>query len=233
MTEHVINVSNLPQVQQDIHSYLIETELSGTTAKAYELSHARLGKSGYTVGHSQVDLSENSDAADAVVKLIDDLATISKADKTTIITALKNKEANATVTANIAKINAALKTAAGNKVVDDIHKANLAVVAGRVQGVINAATPANRAFLSTHLGRALLADNVNQYGLPTSLSPFVGGAEIERLGTKHKLDAPLGIKSYVDYVGGYFFSQLNPGDMKRRMEATAQYFGVLQLAEAA
>ena len=233
MTEHVIDVGVLPKDQQDIHNYLIETELSGRTADAYKLSHAGLGKSGYSVGHSQVDLSEHPKLADDIWELVDSITTISEADKETIKTALHNKEVNATVTANLSKINAALKTTAGYKAVDDIHKANLAVVAGRVQGVINAATPANRAFLSTKLGRALLADNVNQYGIPDYLSALVGGAEVELIGTKHKLDAPLGIKSYVDYVGGYFFSQMNPGDMERRMEATAKYFGVPQLAEAA
>ncbi|MBL6945177.1 MAG: hypothetical protein ISR47_00905 [Rhodospirillales bacterium] len=65
------------------------------------------------------------------------------------------------------------------------------------------------------------------------MTSLIGGAEVELLGTKHKLDAPIDIQSYIDYVGGYFFSQLNPGDMERRMQATAEYFGVPALAEAA
>ncbi|MBL6945178.1 MAG: hypothetical protein ISR47_00910 [Rhodospirillales bacterium] len=130
MTEHVFDLSDLTQNQWSIHNYLLETELSGNAAKAYELSHARLGKSGYSIGHSQVDISEHPKLAEKIGKLLNDEG-LPADDISNIVTALKSKEVNATVTANLSKINAALQTTAGYTLVDDIHKANLGVVAGR------------------------------------------------------------------------------------------------------
>ena len=233
MTEHVIDVSDLPRDQQEYHDYFLQTELSGNAAKAYELSNAGVGQSGYSISHSQVDLSKRPDERDFFANFIEQNANIPKADMPTVRADIAKKGRSKIIEKHKAKINAALQTAAGLAVVDTIHKANLKDVAGKVRGVFNAAKTSHKAFLNTTMGRLMVADNINQMGRPDKLAALVRGEKVSLLGKPHKLGAPLNAHSYLDYVSGYLHAKTHPHDMVRRMTETANYLGVPALAEAA
>ncbi|MCG8510721.1 MAG: hypothetical protein MI741_15980 [Rhodospirillales bacterium] len=128
MTDHVIDLSNLSENQRDLHDFLLRTELSGISANAYRLSHARIGRSGYSVGHSQVDLSERPGHIPAIAELIDGMESIPEGDRERIKKDLAKKGISAVIEAYLDEINAALQTVEGLNVVDRIHKDNLSSV---------------------------------------------------------------------------------------------------------
>ncbi len=174
-----------------IKNTISHSELSNK-GDAYKISHAQKGKSGFSVGATQVDLSKQKKAKDTFVKEIQVANSIlANKEQHFSETDLKNLKDNIGIANNKnalpnslkEKINASLKTDAGKQLVDkldtDQYEAVKSQIANLRKGAAlnNNLTKESKDFINSSSFTVLAADNINQFGSPNKLNALISGKE--------------------------------------------------------
>lgn len=158
------------------HEVMMKNELAGGHG-AYELSYAG-GKSGFSFGRNQIDLSQNMDFSKKIVDILknatdskgvsfftqDEVLYIAGKDNTNLTQSQKTLES--AFSDNLPKIQAALSSEYGISKIDELYLHEIETDAKHIETATATAkmkNPAAKAFYETDVGKLLLFDYNNQF----------------------------------------------------------------------
>lgn len=227
-----------------LHDLFIQNELGG--ASPYALSFATTGKSGYSFGIPQYDLSKNTDARDILRAILENATSggsfmvddgnpaTGRSDDAEVLRLLGLAIQPGGISLNSSDkgtINQALSSTYGMQRIDGDLDPHLGSLLNTADAVINLTSGADRAFLESDLGKLFLSDYDNQYNIelpnfPTSpggtLVRFVQGQEVYGI-------VKQGVLGVDDLLNFYFRtqqSQATPYDPIRRFANVVEIAGL-------
>ena len=219
----------LSTFQGALHRLMMVNELRGGRG-AYRLSHAGLGRSGYSFGPPQWDLGQPGSAAKRQV-LMDILIHAAQTGGdpplsalTAIEEALGRRARSGTIDRDRDAIDRALSSEFGRATLAAVYRAFLVEKETMVIHLGDIADPRAQPFLRTVGGGLCVADYVNQFGPPTSLMRYLKGEAVRFNGRTHRLPRLLDFAGWVDYVSGTRFFAGSPAgaeDFRRRLSNLA------------
>ncbi|MDF0666770.1 MAG: calcium-binding protein [Nitrospira sp.] len=175
-----------------LNDLFLQNELSG--ASPYTLSFA-VGKSGYSFGVPQFDLSSNSDGQNLLKEILEN-ATISgsfivddgnpatgRSNDTEVLRLRSLAIQPGGISLNPsdkAKINQALGSSYGVQAIDDALDPHLGLLLNKANAVINLTSGPDRTFLESDLGKLFLSDFDNQYNIELPNPPMSQGGALAR-----------------------------------------------------
>lgn len=196
-------------------------------SEGYRLTPPATGNSGYAVGWVQRDLVYTPNDLKKVIEILkQDSALAQQAEKLTTILGKKasrlTKADRTFLEQNRRRIDDALSSDAGRKVLEDISAAQAKKLEQKVNELAAKAGPLAREFMNSTEGKLRIADYLNQFGTNTDrLEPFLQGREVMLNNGRNriKLDRPMTVEKWRDYVGSTLHGTRDPGDVDRRFRA--------------
>lgn len=148
-----------------LHHVLMLNELGGGVG-GYELADAKIGKSGYSFGGNQMDLSNNREARN----ILRDILLIKNLSKEQIKASLekfekKGKFDHFSTNSDVSLINAALGSEEGVKEINKAYVKEIKANAEHIDSVIKKAHKDLQPFLKDPVVKLILADYHNQFHL--------------------------------------------------------------------
>lgn len=181
---------------------ILETVLGGEVAgdkDVYRLSHAGVGRSGYSVGALQTDFGAQGGRRSHFVEFLESKNIFSESDMEIIADALKTRGNNKALPKELwDKLNREIEERAGLRaLIDDFDLAQADILEKAVDSV-HAVAQENpryqqeddfRHFVDSNLFGAIAADIQNQFGNVNELQSFVRGEKgLDHLSTDEKLN---------------------------------------------
>lgn len=193
--------------------YIFDSEISKNEQKIYALQHAKTAKSGYSLGKTQIDLASNGTIRGELIEFLKKQG-LNTHEIATLEERLKIKGDDAAISDNLQKkVASAIGNAAGKAKIDAWDKKQADETAVKAAEVVAAARtnprydtdPTFRTFADSSAFFYLVADNINQYGVPDGLKNFVAGKDVSRRsGTISRLgERPLTMDTLAEYEGDY------------------------------
>jgi murein DD-endopeptidase MepM/ murein hydrolase activator NlpD len=205
------------EIKKKLKNLLIENELCGVLDKAYKISNAVRGESGFSFGFNQMDLAGNptartyledimNNAKDAGGKLI-----VSEVEKSDIRIRWSKKvdDAGRLTQAQRDLLSKALSSTYGKQKVDSCLGVELDKEIAHVNSIVDSVSdPQDKAFLQTNLAILFLADYHNQYHLDKNgkLHKFLKGESVELQG---KTIQKKGVLDWADLMNFYSKTKYN------------------------
>lgn len=167
--------------QKLLHKVLLLNELSGRLDIAYQLSDAKLGSSGYSFGIHQLDLFRNANAI-TLFRAILEKNRLSAKEIDGYVKQFQKKQKFSHFNSNkdVEKINDALSSAEGIKLIDENYKKSIKEHEDYVDKVITIAHKSIKPYLFDPVVKLIIADVHNQYGTKNNrkLREFLEGKEV-------------------------------------------------------
>jgi Ca2+-binding RTX toxin-like protein len=229
-----------------VHRVLIQNELPGNTAKAYEFSNAG-GRSGYSFGPLQWDLKSNHTIDDTVTPnftardLFVRILTNAQVGGVAIFTPQEAQNILNFVSANrsglsaadLKKVNDALQSTYGVQQIDAAYPRDIDTQVRKIDGIIQQFTSgADRDFLESDFGRLFLIDYNNQFNILTSgpdakLVQFLQRQPVTLGGgTLVSIHGDLGIEDLIKFYFNTAQGRNSPGGQMRRFSNVIEVAGV-------
>ncbi len=221
------------QLQKLLYEHFSQGGEVASPEEGWRLTSPPTPNSGYSVGWIQLDLSRakpgESDAVMAVLARDPDLAN----DIDAIEGILKKKDADLTASdKSVIKqygdlINQALASPEGKRTLDQIGFERVEEIESDIEHLKSIAAPEAKPFLESQEGQLLLGDYINQFGGPTVLEDFVQGKEVTLNDGKNKikLDGPLTVEKWQEYVGKTRFGESHPTIIDSRFDNVKDTLG--------
>ena len=227
-----IDPKDLSEFQRLLNGVMMENELEGGK-NAYKLSEAKIGKSGYSFGPAQFDLSQHTRKNDPVrIAFEEILRAKSGLDDKTIEAIMDDVKKSGTSDVvdkkeNRAAIEAALASDFGIDKIDEIYRPHLAEIERDVDELVEIGrkNPNAKVFVESMEGRLRLADFKNQFGPFTDVKKFLAGEKVifefedadgKTVTKEVQIEGEFTVEQWEKYVGSIEFGSKNPGDVERR-----------------
>ncbi|MEM7651671.1 MAG: hypothetical protein AAF220_00660 [Pseudomonadota bacterium] len=219
------STSGLSPFQTGLHRLMMINELRGGRG-AYRLSHAGLGRSGYSFGPPQWDLAQPGAMAkrqivmEILIHAAESEGVLPLSALTAIDEGLAKRGRSRAVSHYREAIDAALSSEFGRATIAGLYRSFLVEKETMVIHLGDIADHRAQSFLKTVAGGLCVADYVNQFGPPTTLMRFLKGQTVRFNGQTHRLPRAMEFTHWVDYVTGTRFYSATPAgieDFRRRL----------------
>ena len=238
---------NLTGFKRLVNDVFMKNELKNGEG-AYEISHAKAGRSGYSFGPVQWDLLQNHEIKKNELyarDLFTDILTNSRDANNNLIfnnnaTIQKILEEVSKTNGNISShrelINRALESIYGVQKINETYLAELDTAITKINAVISRVSdPENKAFLRTDLGKLFLIDYNNQFNitLGMQMERFLQG-ELVALGENNvvwvQIKGKLGIEDLLNFYLNTKYGQDHPADLIRRFSNILEEVGISNIS---
>lgn len=215
------------------HEVMMKNELYNGKG-AYQLSFAG-GQSGFSFGGNQMDMGQDKRYIELFVNILENASDttgskILSEQEIAEITGLndvnlsqKGQTINEIFGTNIIKINQTLSSDYGKQIINEAYKIEIAEKSQEIDQIVESMqNPAAKAFYNTDLGKALLFDYNNQYGIEND-SPFLKYIDSEgkiHYTTKEPQNAPKDhytFANHEEYMLGTKQCHDNPNSCNNRL----------------
>ncbi len=230
-----------------VHNVFMNNELRNGNG-AYEINHAKAGRSGYSFGPVQWDLLNRPDSRTIFTDILNNGRDsnnnlIFDSDEDGIIGDTEIKAINDII--NVARtkgetlgknqrdrINECLSSTYGIQKVNEAYLTELDTAITKIDGVISKVSDSeNKAFLQTDLGRVFLIDYNNQFNIALNgeMERFLKGESVP-LGESNivwvQIKGAVGIEDLLNFYLSTKYGQEKPGDLVRRFSNILEEVGI-------
>lgn len=226
MTEHT-RTKPLSRFQTMLKDHFSHGGEVANPAQGNRLSNPATANSGYSVGWVQRDLARAPNDLEKVMGVLkQDSVLAGEANRLTTILGKKASQLTGAdrefLEDQKSRINIQLGTEEGRKILDEISAAQAKKLEQKVNELATKAGPLAREFMNSTEGKPRIANYLNQFGTNTDrLEPFLQGREVMLNNGRNriKLDRPMTVEKWRDYVGSTLHGTRDPGDVDRRFRA--------------
>lgn len=219
------------RLERLLHRALVLNEI-GREETAYRLNWVGTAESGFSFGFARFDLAAGpGEAREAFLAILRDrgsddnlLAGLLPTLESVIakpVGEMSDQELNL-VNYNKRRINAALGSLAGRRVIDRLHLDHIRMLQHQVGPLGDIANEQARDFVQSLEGRVYMADYCSQFGEPTTLRGFIRGEVVTFGGSDHRLAETLTREVWRRFVMSTRYAQKYPNEIRRRLRNIAR-----------
>lgn len=218
-------------IERLLHRALVLNEI-GREEIAYRLNWLGTAESGFSFGFARFDLATgSSEAREAFLSILRErgaednlLAGLLPTLETVVakpVGEMSDQELNL-VNFNKRRINAALGSAAGRRVINRLHLDHIRTLERQVAPLGEVANDLARDFVRSLEGKVYMADYCSRFGEPTTLTRFIRGEVVTFGGNDHRLTEALTRDVWRRFVMSTRYAQKYPNEIRRRLRNIAR-----------